>query len=143
MNKIYLAGGWFTHEEAERHNRVYNYLKNNYDVFNPRLMSSQNDISKNCDIILQQNINGIINADIVVVIYDGKDTGTIWESGFAYANHKPIIYYSETLNGKPFNLMLARTGNFASNEKELLDLLSDDNTYTYKNVFAAYKGELQ
>ena len=82
-------------------------------------------------------------ADIIVAIYDGKDTGTIWETGFAYASKKPIIYYSETLGDRPFNLMLARTGNFAANEKELLTLLRNKNSYIHKNVFAAYKGELE
>lgn len=143
MKKIYLAGGWFNPEAEERHSRLYNLLKDKYDVFNPRIESDQTHVKLNADEILQKNIEGMTSVDIIVAIYDGKDTGTIWETGFSYANKKPIIYYSETLNGKPFNLMLARTGNFAANEEELLALLEDEKSYQYKNVFASYQGEIE
>lgn len=143
MKKIYLAGGWFSPEAEERHSRLYNLLKDKYDVFNPRVESDQTHVKLNADEILQKNIEGMTSVDIIVAIYDGKDTGTIWETGFSYANKKPIIYYSETLNGKPFNLMLAKTGNFAANEEELLALLEDEKSYQYKNVFASYQGEIE
>lgn len=143
MKKIYLAGGWFDPEAEERHNKLYNLLKDTYDVFNPRIESDQTHVKLNADEILQKNIEGITNADVVVAIYDSKDTGTIWETGFSYASKKPIIYYSETLNGKPFNLMLARTGNFAANEEKLLTLLEDEKSYQHKNVFASYQGEIE
>lgn len=143
MKKIYLAGGWFSPEAEERHSRLYNLLKDKYDVFNPRIESDQTHVKLNADEILQKNIEGMTSVDIIVAIYDGKDTGTIWETGFSYASKKPIIYYSETLNGKPFNLMLARTGNFAANEDELLALLEDEKSYQYKNVFASYQGEIE
>lgn len=143
MKKIYLAGGWFSPEAEERHSRLYNLLKDKYDVFNPRIESDQTHVKLNADEILQKNIEGMTSVDIIVAIYDGKDTGTIWETGFSYAIKKPIIYYSETLNGKPFNLMLARTGNFAANEDELLALLEDEKSYQYKNVFASYQGEIE
>lgn len=143
MKKIYLAGGWFSPEAEERHSRLYNLLKDKYDVFNPRVESDQTHVKLNADEILQKNIEGMTSVDIIVAIYDGKDTGTIWETGFSYANKKPLIYYSETLNGKPFNLMLARTGNFAANEEELLALLEDEKSYQYKNVFASYQGEIE
>ena len=115
MKKIYYAGGWFTPEMEEEHTRIYNLIKDKFKVFNPKLESLITKDSTDDDMnkTLLQNIYGIESADYVVVIYDRKDTGTIWESGYAYANHKPIIYYAETLNGKPFNLMLAKTGYFA------------------------------
>lgn len=145
MKKIYLAGGWFTPQQEELHSRLYNTIKDKFDVFNPRIegeitKETTNDKMTN---ILIGNIEGMKNADIVVVIYDYKDTGTIWESGFSYANKKPIIYYSETNGNKPFNLMLAKTGYYVKNEQELLALLSDDSTYVYKNVYDSYIGEIE
>lgn len=142
--KIYLAGGWFTPKQEEEHTRMYNLLKDKFDVFNPRLKgevfstTSQDDMTK----ILLGNCEGICTSNIVVAIYDGKDTGTIWETGFAYAHKIPIIYYAEKLNGKPFNLMLAKTGNFAANEDELLRLLSSEESYISKSSYD-YKGEVE
>lgn len=145
MKKIYFAGGWFTPEQEEQHNRIYNLIKNDYDVFNPRLEGEVTATSSNDKMsdILIGNIEGIKNADLVIVLYDYRDTGTIWESGFSYANKKPIIYFAEHLNGRAFNLMLAKTGSFASSEIELLEKLKDNKTWTFKNVYNDYKGVIE
>lgn len=142
--KIYLAGGWFTPEQEELHTRLYNTIKDSYDVFNPR---KEGEITKGVTTnekmskILIGNIEAIQEADIVVVIYDYKDTGTIWEAGFAYACKKPIIYYSETNGNKPFNLMLAKTGKYVINQLQLLFELNDKNEF--KNVYDSYTGEIE
>lgn len=146
--KIYLAGGWFTPQQEELHSRLYNLIKDEYDVFNPRLegeVSSLQETNKNVKLnqILIGNINAIKEADIVVVIYDYKDTGTIWEAGFSYANKKPIIYYSETNGNKSFNLMLAKTGKYVSTEIELLFDLCDEKSYTFKDVYSSFVGDIE
>ena len=145
MKKIYYAGGWFSPEQEEQHTRIYNLIKDKYDVFNPKLESL---ITPGCssDKMTQTligNIEGIKNADLVVVLYDYRDIGTIWEAGFAYSSKKPIIYFAEHLNGKPFNLMLAKTGRFASNEKVLLKLLEDETSWMFKDVYNDFKGEIE
>lgn len=143
--KIYLAGGWFTKEQEEEHTRIYNLIKDSFEVFNPRLegeVTSKTSTDAMTDILLG-NIKGIQDADVILVIYDYKDVGTIWESGFAYANCKPILYYSETLNGKKFNLMLAKTGNYVENEKDLMNALNSQSTYIFKNVYHSYSGEIE
>lgn len=145
MKKIYFAGGWFSPEQEEQHTRIYNLIKDKFDVFNPRIKgeidgsTTHDKMSK----ILIGNIEGIKNADMTVVLYDWRDTGTIWEAGFSYASKKPIIYFAEHLNGKPFNLMLAKTGRFASNEQELLKLLNEDESWTFKDVYDDFKGEIE
>ena len=143
--KIYLAGGWFTPEQEEEHTRIYELLKNDYDVFNPKLESlvTPNSTEDFMSQTLIGNIEGIKNADLVVVIYDYKDTGTIWEAGCAYANKKPIMYYAETLGEKKFNLMLAKTGNFADNMTALACALQDESTWQYKDVYNSYKGSVE
>lgn len=145
MKKLYLAGGWFTPEQEEEHTRLYNLLKDISDlnVFNPRLEGEidKTTSKETMDDILQGNCFNIDIADVVLVIYDGKDTGTIWEAGYAYAKKKPIIYYAEKLNGKKFNLMLAKTGYFASNEKELVELLKKD--LHYQTIYDSYKGVIE
>lgn len=146
MKKLYYAGGRFTSEQEEQHTRIYNLIKDKYDVFNPRKegeivkgITSDERMSK----ILIGNIEGIRNADLVIILYDYRDTGTLWEAGFSYASKKPIIYFAEHLNGRPFNLMLAKTGRFASNEEELLKLLEDEASWTFKNVYNDFKGEIE
>lgn len=143
--KIYLAGGWFTPEQEEEHTRIYELLKDNYDVFNPKLESlvTPNSTEDFMSQTLIGNIDGIKNADLVVVIYDYKDTGTIWEAGCAYANKKPIMYYAETLGEKKFNLMLAKTGNFTDNMVALACALQDEITWQYKDVYNSYKGSVE
>lgn len=144
MKKIYYAGGWFTPEMEEEHSRIYDLIKDKFEVFNPKLESritkesTQDDMTET----LIGNIAGISNADLVLVIYDRKDTGTIWEAGCAYACNKPILYYAETLGDKPFNLMLAKTGNVARNMDELLEKLNDEHTFEFKRVYD-YKGEIE
>lgn len=145
MKKIYLAGGWFTPEMEEEHTRIYNLIKDKFDIFNPRIegeidkSTSHDKMSK----ILIGNIEAIKNSDLVLVIYDYKDVGTIWEAGFAYASKKPIIYYAETLGNKKFNLMLAKTGRFATSEFDLLYLLDDNHSYDFKNVYDDFGGEIE
>lgn len=146
MKKIYLAGGWFTPEQDEQHTRIYNLIKDKFDVFNPRI---KGEITKGVttdqkmSAILIGNIEGIRNADLTVVLYDYRDTGTIWEAGFSYASKKPIIYFAEHLNGRPFNLMLAKTGRFAASEQDLLKLLDDDSSWLFKDVYNDFKGDIE
>lgn len=152
MIRAYLAGGWFTASQEEEHTRLYNLLKDKADIFNPRIAGEINTSTSHNQMsdILIGNIEAIQSSDIIVMIYDGKDTGTIWEAGFAYANEKPIVYYAEKLNGKPFNLMLAKTGFFVSNEKDLIDMIEFltkvKDTFgfiPFKNVYDDYEGEIE
>ena len=145
MKKIYLAGGWFTPEQDEQHTRIYNLIKDKLDVFNPRIAGEIDNGTSNVKLssILIVNIEGIQNADLTVVLYDYRDTGTIWEAGFSYASKKPIIYFAEHLNGRPFNLMLAKTGRFAANEQDLIKLLNDESSWTFKNVYDDFKGVIE
>lgn len=145
MKKIYLAGGWFTPEQDEQHTRIYNLIKDKFDVFNPRIEGEIDNGTSNDKMssILIGNIEGIQNADLTIVLYDYRDTGTIWEAGFSYASKKPIIYFAEHLNGRPFNLMLAKTGRFAANEQDLIELLNDESSWTFKNVYDDFKGVIE
>ena len=143
--KIYLAGGWFTPEMEEEHTRIYNSIKDKFDVFNPKLESkiTANTTDNDMNATLLGNIKGIKDADLVLVIYDRKDTGTIWEAGCAYALNKPILYYAETLGNKSFNLMLARTGSFAANMQELEEKLNESDVFDFKAIKADFKGEIE
>lgn len=146
MKKIYLAGGWFTPEQEEQHSRIYEWLKqyHQFKIYNPRLEGGDTKIGKDSDkfaTVLKHNILNICQSDIVVALMDFRDTGTIWETGFAYAKHIPIIYVYEDLS-KPVNLMLAKTGYSVRNFGELIHLLNDDNTYGWKLVYN-FEGDIE
>lgn len=143
--KIYLAGGWFDEKQEEQHSRVYNLIKDKYDVFNPRLAGevAKSDTADRMTKILLGNIEAIQDADIVVVLYDFRDTGTIWESGFAYGICKPVIYLAEYLDGKRFNLMLAKTGRFAKDTDTLLKMLEEEDSYNFYIYRNEYNGEIE
>ena len=139
--KIYFAGGWFSPAQEEEHTRVGNFLERHkrLEVFNPRTAGGDFKVGKETEHMTQvllNNCKAIDNADLVVAITDYKDMGTLWECGYAYAKQKPIIYYCETLGNKPFNLMLAKTGNVARDIDELENLLVDKDSYVFKQVYS-------
>lgn len=115
---IYLAGPWFNQEQLERIQRVELILDEfakdcgiPLKVFKPRVetLIKDNPSEEDFTDTFKQNCLSIQDSAIVLAITDGKDVGTIFEAGFAYALNKPIIYYAETLGDKPFNLMLAKS----------------------------------
>lgn len=142
--KIYLAGGWFTPEQEEEHSRIFKTLteRTDYTIFNPRIAGEidKTTTSDRMSNILIGNIEAIQDSDVVVVIYDGKDTGTIWEAGYSYALKKPIIYYAEKPTTK-VNLMLAKTGEFVQNEIDLVATLAAN--LPFKDVYNSYEGEIE
>lgn len=144
--KIYFAGGWFNTAQEEEHTRIVKFLNSHdcLDVFNPRAMSDfkTGNETDYMSTVLRNNCDAICDADLVVVITDYKDMGTLWESGYAYANKRPIVYYCETLGDKPFNLMLAKTGRVARNETELHKHLIDPKAYEFKLVHS-YDGAIE
>lgn len=143
--KIYFAGPFFNPEQIEEHSRIYDIIKDDYDVFNPKLAGivDTSDSADRMVNILLGNINALNECQLVVAITDRKDIGTIWETGYAYACKKPIIYYCETLGNNPFNLMLAKTGLVARNEEELRKLLNDEASWFFHNYREQYKGEIE
>lgn len=109
--KIYLAGPFFNEEQEERIDYIEGLLeKHHCDVFSPRQASK---ITKGCsqqDMIdtFNGNVDHIDNADLVLAILDGNDTGTMFEVGYAFAKDIPTLYFNETRpEDKGPNLMLA------------------------------------
>jgi nucleoside 2-deoxyribosyltransferase len=73
--------------------------------------------------------------------------GTLFEAGYAYAKHVPIIYYWEHANpDDKFNLMLAFSGvTVCSSEKELnefLDLLVKEN-FDFTKCEKEFEGNIE
>lgn len=142
--KLYLASPWFSEDQNEREIRVKSLLRRlGIEVFSPREASelekdaSEEDQRK----VFEIDINSILNCDGIFAITNGKDMGTIFESGFAWANHKPIIYFAEGLRG-PFNLMLAQSANLVYTSIDQFDYNQMYNA-VMNNEITPYKGYIE
>lgn len=138
--KVYFASPWFNSEQAEREERVKGKLRElGFNVWSPKdncvcSPIADEEMRKR---VFSDNIENIKSCDIIFVITDGKDMGTIWEAGFANGYNagmedsetfRPIkiVYYCETIgpNGQ-FNLMLAQSGDIVITKFEDLDKLPE------------------
>lgn len=110
---VYLASPFFRPEQIERIEFIENTLEDcGYTVFSPRkeFVVKPNATSEDRKKGFTGNCEAIDKADFVLAVTDGKDMGTIWEAGYAFAKNKPILYFAETLGNNDFNLMLAESG---------------------------------
>ena len=130
--KVYLASPFFNDEQVEREERVKKKLRGlGVTVLSPKeFCFCPPDASDELrEKTFKDNLKHIKEADAIFAITNGKDMGTIFEAGFAYGIHKPIIYFYEGLNSQ-FNLMLAQSGNV---------VLTDD-SFTFNDIQNALNG---
>ena len=151
--KVYIASPFFNEEQLERVDFIEKLLSaHNFDYFSPRRDtyvkpdSSHEERKKAFD----DNVAAIDNSDFILVITDGKDVGTIFEAGYAYNECTPILYFAETLGDKPFNLMLAMSGNMGicKSREELDNTLREINSVALIDEYlfmkkSQFKGEIE
>jgi len=110
--KWYIAGPWFTPRQDE----ILQMVKAALDHERSPYYSPKDEAlfveGKTFDAkeVFQSNIDAILNCGVVIVITDGKDIGTIFEAGVAYASNIPILYFWCDHGDSPLNLMLAQSG---------------------------------
>lgn len=132
---VYLASPFFRPEQIERVEFIENILEDcGYTVFSPRkeFVVKPNASSEDRKKGFAGNCEAIDKADFILAVTDGKDMGTIWEAGYAFAKHKPILYFAETLGNNDFNLMLAESGllGVCKSRKDLERVIIDIQTYS-------------
>lgn len=122
--KFYIAGPFFNEAQIAKVEYIKCILQSlDIEFFSPKddcLFKPEggHKMAKN---ILNANISAIFKCDAMIVITDGKDTGTMFEAGFAYANEVPLLYvWLDHAPHHKFNLMLGASGAVAMNEAELL-----------------------
>jgi nucleoside 2-deoxyribosyltransferase len=112
-HKVYFASGWFTKNQIETYSTAKKILDSHkeLDVFYPKEKSSelQNKLynEKVRLKIFNDNLDGIEMSDFIVCSTEDKDTGSIFESGYAYSINKKIVFINFHLKS-PFNLMLQK-----------------------------------
>jgi nucleoside 2-deoxyribosyltransferase len=129
MNRrVYLAGPFFNETQRAELHKVEAALKNVGGIFHSPKLFKANEYplvvySPSMDGILQdmtpdqriaqapfifkKNVEMLLWCDTVVAMTDDKDTGTIWEMGFAYARCLTIII-GYTKSAEPKNVMLSQ-----------------------------------
>jgi nucleoside deoxyribosyltransferase len=111
--KVYIAAPWFTPEQDQKLQALKQVLKEKrIKFFSPKDENLfGNDNTATVDEVLAGNVGAIRACDVVVAITDGKDVGTIWECGYAFAKGIQILYiWLDRKQGQKFNLMLAASG---------------------------------
>ena len=139
IKSLYFASPFFTPEQVEREERLKAKLRElGFEVWSPKEMCHLNKnatISEQTE-VFNGNLSAMDKVDGVFAVTDGKDIGTIWEAGYAYALGKPIIYYCETLGKNVFNVMLARSGRLVITNFEDINFtkiqMSDEQIFDYR-----------
>jgi nucleoside deoxyribosyltransferase len=120
---FYFASPFFSEEQIEREEALKGILRSfGFSVFSPKeafVLSPDASQEERAD-VFQMNCETIKNSRAVFAITDGKDIGTIWEAGYAYALKKPIVYFAETLGNNKFNVMLSQSGNIVFTDRSML-----------------------
>lgn len=61
--------------------------------------------------ILKMNVEAILDCTCMIAVTEGKDMGTLFECGYAYANKIETIYFWDNIaKSLKFNLMLSASG---------------------------------
>jgi nucleoside deoxyribosyltransferase len=108
---VYLASGWWLPGHKEALEQLEALLgKRAYEYFSPRLESQleKNSPFKQRQEVFQRNLDAIHEASLVFARIDDYDPGTVWEMGFAFAVHTPVVAWS-LVEGRGLNLMLSES----------------------------------
>ncbi|WP_233117060.1 PfkB family carbohydrate kinase [Aggregatibacter actinomycetemcomitans] len=99
---VYLAGPFFTLSQIWLINETRRLLSEmGLIVFSPYHEIGTGDTI----MVVPKDIDGINNSDIIFAIFDGKDSGTIFEIGYATAKNKPVIVYNENEKSEDLKMM--------------------------------------
>lgn len=111
--KLFLSGPFFDHEQVERLEKVKNALESlGHEVYSTSHRNSRIDLRSAAErndrfrLLCEE----IANSDGVFAVLDGRDPGTIWEMGYAFALGKPMIAFSE-MEGY-FSLMIDQSATY-------------------------------
>lgn len=100
--QIYLAGPFFTF--AERW--LVNEIRNTFMGFNLKVFSPFHDVGHGKAIdVVDKDLKGIDESKVVFAIIDGLDSGTLFEIGYAVAEHKKVIAFVQNENEESLKML--------------------------------------
>jgi len=94
LDKPELAEQW--RRDVENQIEDYDFLKNNFKVFNPCRNFHKNSTYK-CKGVVYQNLFYLKKSDIILLNLNDieKSPGTLFEIYYAFLNQKPVIAFNE------------------------------------------------
>lgn len=126
--KVYIAAPFFTDEQIKIVESVEAALEScDIEYFSPRSEGTLSKMSRDEQessrkSIFDSNVNNMGLCTHMIACVEHKDTGTIWEMGFMYAQSKPIIMFSADLS--KINVMLAESAfGIAQEPKHAADII--------------------
>lgn len=119
----YIAGPFFNDEQKA----VIKGIENLLDVmeikyFSPReygVITDESMTYERMERIYEMNIHMVDTCKVMIAVLDDRDSGTIFEIGYAAANHNRIITYST--QGHGINVMLKHAVKYHCNGPDELE----------------------
>lgn len=134
--QVYLAGPFFTPGQVELIERLKEVMDNRkISYFSPKDECMYTPGVTTPHQILRMNIEAIDECELIIVVTDGKDVGTLFEAGYAYGIDKEILYVWTTGRSEDkFNLMLAASGEVARSLDEVNSYLRDHRAISQEGI---------
>ncbi|MCD1295413.1 nucleoside 2-deoxyribosyltransferase [Methanocella sp. CWC-04] len=124
--RLFLAGPFFTEEEAGRLDKVKTALeKLGYEVYSTSHRNNRINLNSAVEKTIRFRLlcEEISKSDGVFAVLDGKDAGTIWEMGYAFAIGKPVIAFIE--RDPYFSLMIDRSSAYLVGFENITEKIAD------------------
>lgn len=130
--KIYLAGPFFNDQQVLLVKDLENFLESKgHRLYSPMKdggLLKKGDSPSTKVRIFAENVGAIKWSDLVVAIIDDRDSGTIWEMGYAFGINKPVIAF--TNKGYGLNVMLTEAVySFCKDKNELEESLNGNRRF--------------
>lgn len=110
MRKVYLAGPFFNPRQIGLVKTFETILaRKGLKVYSPRKHQSKASYGsmKWRRQTFASDVRAIDSTDVVFAIYNGEDSGTMWEIGHAWSRRKPVLVFNS--KEKRVNLMIAQS----------------------------------
>lgn len=111
--KIYLAAPFFTQPQLEIVRKLEALLKDTtHQWYSPRsegtlINMAPEERAASKEKIFRSNVDRLDWCDTILAVVDGRDAGTTWELGYAFAKSKRILTYTE--EGYGLNVMIQQS----------------------------------
>lgn len=100
--KVYLAGPFFTLAELW----LVGQARRDLLAMGLKVFSPYHDVGiGTAEDVVEKDLEGVRDCDVLFAIGDGLDSGTIYEIGYARALHKPVVFYAENESSQDMKMM--------------------------------------
>lgn len=145
----YLASGWFNEAEEKARQEILKVLNDNgVSYFSPKdeVEVKPNATQEEQKAAFKADVEFIEGCDFIIASTVGKDLGSIFEIGYAYAKGVPIITYFPNDKNLPVNLMLAQSSvAVATSAEQLNDIVAKlvENRFDFDKIRETFEGAVE